>query len=85
MDTWKLQDAKARFSEVVDRALANGPQLVTRHGDNAVVVIAYAEFQAATMPAESFKSFILASRGVSDLPLTREKHLPRANGFEVPA
>jgi len=84
MDTWKLQDAKARFSEVVDRALANGPQLVTRHGDNAVVVIAYAEFQA-TVPAESFKSFILASQGVSDLPLTREKHLPRANGFEVPA
>jgi len=37
------------------------------------------------VPAESFKSFILASQGVSDLPLTREKHLPRANGFEVPA
>jgi len=85
MDTWKLQDAKARFSELVDRALANGPQLVTRHGNNTVVVISYAQFQQTTGPAVSFKSFILASQGVSDLPLTREKHLPRANGFEVPA
>lgn len=84
MDTWKLQDAKARFSEVVDRALAHGPQLVTRHGDNAVVVIAYAEFQAAA-PVASFKSFIQTSQGVSDLPLTRDRHLPRANGFEIPA
>jgi len=85
MDTWKLQDAKARFSEVVDRALVNGPQLVTRHGNNAVVVVSYAHFQEAMAPAVSFKSFILASQGVSDLPLTREKHLPRPNGFEVPA
>jgi prevent-host-death family protein len=84
MDTWKLQDAKARFSEVVDRALTHGPQVVTRHGDNAVVVVSYAEFTTAA-PAQDFKSFLLSSRGISDLPLTREKHLPRANAFEVPA
>jgi prevent-host-death family protein len=85
MDTWKLQDAKARFSELVDRALANGPQLVTRHGNNAVVVVSYAHFHGSMDPAVSFKDFILASQGVSDLPVAREKHLPRANGFEVPA
>lgn len=83
MDTWKLQDAKARFSEVVDRALANGPQVVTRHGTNAVVVISYAKFKERA-PAQDFKSFLLSSRGVSDLPLTREKHSPRKNDFEVP-
>jgi prevent-host-death family protein len=44
MDTWKLQDAKARFSEVVDRALHDGPQVVTRHGENTVVIVAYREF-----------------------------------------
>jgi antitoxin Phd len=82
MDTWKLQDAKARFSEVVERALASGPQVVTRHGANAVVVISYDEFVKST-PVEDFKSFLLSSRGVSDLPLTREKHLPRKNDFEV--
>jgi antitoxin Phd len=44
MDIWKLQDAKARFSEVVDRALHDGPQVVTRHGENTVVIVAYREF-----------------------------------------
>jgi hypothetical protein len=44
MDAWKLQDAKARFNEVVDRALRDGPQLVTRHGENAGVG-AGSEFQ----------------------------------------
>lgn len=43
--TWQLQDAKSRFSELVDRALAEGPQLVTRRGAEAVVVIAAPEFR----------------------------------------
>ena len=38
--TWKLQDAKARFSEVVRRARTDGPQRVTIHGRDAVVIVA---------------------------------------------
>jgi len=38
-DTWKLQDAKNRFSEVVEKALKEGPQVVTRRGREAVVVV----------------------------------------------
>jgi prevent-host-death family protein len=38
-DTWKLQDAKARFSEVVRKARAGKPQQVTVHGKEAVVVV----------------------------------------------
>lgn len=37
---WRLQDAKARFSEVVRRARADGPQRVTLHGKDAVVIVA---------------------------------------------
>jgi prevent-host-death family protein len=36
---WRLQDAKARFSELVRRAHSEGPQLVTLHGRDAVVVV----------------------------------------------
>jgi antitoxin Phd len=57
MDTWKLQDAKARFSEVVERALSDGPQIVTRHGKNAVVILAYSEFTTRE-PAEDFRTFL---------------------------
>ena len=42
---WRLQDAKARFSELVRLAHSNGPQHVTLHGRDAVVVIDAAEFQ----------------------------------------
>ena len=40
MRTWTLQEAKIRFNEVVDLTLTEGPQLVTRHGAEAVVVLA---------------------------------------------
>lgn len=42
---WRLQDAKARFSEVVRLAHSDGPQHVTLHGRDAVVVVDAAEFQ----------------------------------------
>jgi len=45
---------QARFSEVVDRALDDGPQVVTRHGENAVVIVAYREFVGAE-PVQDFK------------------------------
>ena len=59
MDSWKLQDAKASFSEVVDRALRDGPQVVTRHGENAVVIVAYRDFVGA-QPAQDFKDFLMS-------------------------
>jgi prevent-host-death family protein len=59
MDSWKLQDAKARFSEVVERALHDGPQIVTRHGENAVVIVAYRDFVAAE-PTQDFKDFLMS-------------------------
>ncbi len=42
---WRLQDAKARFSEVVRLAHSSGPQHVTLHGRDAVVVVDAAEFR----------------------------------------
>jgi prevent-host-death family protein len=42
---WPLQDAKARFSELVRRVRAEGPQHVTVHGRDAVVVVAAEEFR----------------------------------------
>ena len=54
---WPLQDAKAHFSELVDAALREGPQAVTRHGKNAVVVLAHDDYirlsQASTSLADA--------------------------------
>jgi prevent-host-death family protein len=43
--TWKIKDARANFSELVDRALSDGPQVVTRNGKKAVVVISAVEWE----------------------------------------
>jgi prevent-host-death family protein len=45
LPAWKLEDAKARFSELVRRAQSQGPQRVTRRGETAVVVVGAEDFE----------------------------------------
>lgn len=54
---WKLQDAKAAFSDVVRRAEAEGPQTVTRHGKPVAVVVS-AEDYARKLARRPFKAFL---------------------------
>lgn len=55
---WKLADAKNRFSELVTRALAEGPQRVRRHRD-AVVIMAERDYEELTGKRPGFKEFLL--------------------------
>lgn len=60
---WQLQEAKARFSEVVDRALEEGPQVVTRRGAEAAVVVAigtWRELEKRAGEKRSIKDWLLA-------------------------
>ena len=57
---WQLQDAKARFSEVVRRAREQGPQHVTVRGEPAVVVVSEEEFARLASPRPSIVDRILA-------------------------
>ena len=61
MNSWKLEDAKNRFSEVVRLALAEQPQRVTRNGRDAVVVISAAEYDRLAAPAQNLMEFMQAS------------------------
>ena len=90
MITWQLQDAKNRFSAVVDAALAGEPQEVTRRGKPVVVVVAFEEYQrlckndAETSP--SFVDHLLAIPKGSDddgfeLPYRTRDYTPRAIDF----
>jgi antitoxin Phd len=54
MQTWQLQEARRRFSELVSAALTRGPQRVTRHGKSAVIVVSEAEWQDVTRKIPSF-------------------------------
>ena len=61
---WKLQDAKARFSEVVRRARAGEPQRVTVHGKQAVVIVDLERFEVRPRPtpARTMAVFIERSK-----------------------
>jgi antitoxin Phd len=50
-DIWKLQDAKARFSEVVRRARTGKPQRVTVHGKDAVIVVDAERYEVRPKPS----------------------------------
>lgn len=76
--TWKLQDAKAKFSKIVDDALKLGPQLVTRRGKKAVVVLSVEEYEKLTSNKPSFKEFLLdCPKMGDDFDLERQKDVPR--------
>ena len=68
---WPLQEAKNRLSEVVERALTEGPQTVSRRGAEVVVIVSIQEFRRLTAPRESFKSF-LTSLPLDGLDLSRD-------------
>ncbi len=70
MTTWKLADAKNRFSEVVERALAEGPQMVSRRGVAAVVVVSAEQFNRTRARRGSFKDY-LRSAPLAGLNLKR--------------
>ncbi len=60
MATWQLQDAKAKFSEVVNQAQTEGAQTITRHGVEAAVVISAEEYRILLEKKRSFIEHLLS-------------------------
>jgi antitoxin Phd len=71
-NTWSLQDAKARFSELVNSSLSSGAQVVTRHGQPAVIVLPVKEYERLSARKESLADF-LASAPRVDLFIERSQ------------
>ncbi len=81
--TWQIQEAEERFSSVVDEALKDGPQVITRGGVETVVVIGVDEYRKLTKPNNSFVEFFRNSPlcGV-ELDIERSKDTGRDVEFE---
>ncbi len=77
-NTWQLQEAKSKFSQLVENAMHKEPQIVTKHGDKAVVVLSFEEYIKITKPKTDLVEFLrnspLAEIG---LDITRNKDMPR--------
>lgn len=70
---WQLQEAKQRLSEVVRRALREGPQVVTRHGKDAVVVVSLEEFERLKAKRGDFKRFLRSAPDLEGLEIARDR------------
>jgi prevent-host-death family protein len=68
---WQLQEAKQRFSEMVRRAQTDGPQVVTRHGRDVVVVIDSDEFERLSGGGRDLKEFLMAAPDLDMLEIER--------------
>jgi prevent-host-death family protein len=79
MIRWQLQQAKNRLSEVVRKARTQGPQVITIHGRDAVVVVSAREYKRFTKPSGSLVDFLRKSplAGVS-LDVRRSRDTGRA-------
>jgi prevent-host-death family protein len=77
-DTWTVAEAKAKFSEMIEKARDSGPQTVTKNGRTAVVVVSAEEWERKTRRKGSLVEFFADSplRG-SGVDLTRLKDEPR--------
>ena len=77
-NVWQLQEAKNKFSNLVDKARRDGPQVVTKHGKESVVIIAIEDYQKLNKPTSDLISFFKKSP-LSDinLDLTRDKSSSR--------
>ena len=77
--TWPLQDAKNRLSELVDRAKAGIPQIITRRGKQEVVVVGIEDFRKISARQQDLVSFLRSSPLVGvDLQIERDDDPGRA-------
>jgi antitoxin Phd len=70
MKTWPVQDAKARFSELLETCLREGPQLVTRRGAEAAVLVPIAQWHELARAAKpTLKELLLSDVGRTELAI----------------
>lgn len=73
---WQLQEAKAKFSELVQKAIDDGPQTVTRRGQPAVVVLSAEQFELMKKRQIDLKD-LLPFLSLDETDLERNKDFPR--------
>ncbi len=75
MKAWPVQDAKARFSEFLDACLSEGPQMVTRRGAEAAVLVPAAQWQQMQSAARpSLKELLLSADARTDALTPERSH-----------
>lgn len=79
---WQLQEAKNKFSEVVRKATEEGPQTVTKHGKDSVVVLSSEDYRKLEKPSNSLVDFFQQSP-LKDTELDVERDASPARNVDI--
>jgi len=80
MTAWQIQEAKNKLSELIDRALSEGPQVITRHGVEVAVVMPFAGYKRLMARKQRLGDFFMASPlHKSGLVIERDKQTQLRN------
>lgn len=74
---WQVQEAKARFSELLSRACDEGPQIITRHGREQAVVLSIEDYRALEANAPDFKAHLLGGPKFDEFSIERDRDIGR--------
>jgi prevent-host-death family protein len=81
MGAWQINDAKNRFSELLEEANAKGPQVITRHGNERAVVLSMDDYRALTAHKPDLKAYLLGGPKVDGLVIERDQSEGRTIDF----
>jgi prevent-host-death family protein len=82
-NSWQLQEAKARLSEVIKRAAADGPQVVTQRGVETAVVLSIDEYRRLKDSKPSFAEYLLSGPKLADEYVDLINDRPRDVGRDI--
>jgi prevent-host-death family protein len=68
-DHWQIQEAKQRFSEMIRAVMIEGPQVITRHGEDVAVVVDIGDYRRLTRPAVDLASILLGGPKLDDIAI----------------
>ena len=71
MTKWQVNEAKSHFSELLKQAEEDGPQVITRHGTDKVVVLSIEEYRKLEASQPSFKEYLLSGQKVDEFEIER--------------
>ncbi len=77
MTKWPVKDAKSRFSELIELAETQGPQVVTRYGKDRAVILSIEDFRKLESAMPDFKDYLLSGPKVEDFEIDRPLDLGR--------
>lgn len=77
MAIWQVQDAKTRFSELIEEAHTKGPQMITRHGAERAVVLSIADYRALTAHKPNFRDYLMGGPKFEEFEIARDRDMGR--------